>query len=187
MPTTPTTPPTPPDSGGSAGLSVEVFDSTDRLTPKALAWLTEHIHKAVLTMGGYGEVRVRVVGDDEMARQHEEFAGVAGTTDVLTFDLVDPEEHARPGPPTESGVFSSSVRKKYVLDTDILICRDEAERHSTAGGYPLERELLLYVVHGVLHCAGMDDHDPEESQRMHTMEDIILSAIGVGPVYRVGE
>jgi probable rRNA maturation factor len=187
-PTPPTHPPTPqpPETGVNPRLAVEVFDATRQLEPKTLSWLTEHIHKAVLSLGGYGEVRVRIVGDDEMARQHEEFAGVPGTTDVLTFDLVDLDESPRPAPPAPEGIYTDIVRLLYVLDTDILVCRDVAERHVAAAGYPYERELLLYVVHGVLHCVGMDDHDPEESQRMHAMEDIILSAIGVGPVYRTG-
>ena len=45
-------------------------------------------------------------------------------------------------------------------------------------------QLLLYILHGLLHCAGFDDHDPAEHDRMHTEEDRILTAIGVGPVFR---
>lgn len=38
--------------------------------------------------GAAGEVRVEVVDDAAMANAHEEYLGVEGTTDVITFDLM---------------------------------------------------------------------------------------------------
>jgi len=69
---------------------------------------------------------------------------------------------------------------------------DVADRHSQGipqpqpAVTPLRRELLLYVVHGVLHCLGMDDHDEAAAAAMHRVEDAVLTAIGVGPVYSAG-
>src|SRR6185369_8183115 len=96
---------------------------------------------------------VRVVGDEEMAAAHQRFSGVAGTTDVLTFDL------------TEAG---------GALDVDLLVCFDEASRQAASRGHGVERELLLYVVHGVLHCLGHDDHEEAAAARMHAEEDRVL-------------
>lgn len=101
-----------------------------------------------------------------MAAAHSGFLGVDGTTDVLTFDLTEP------GQPD--------------LDVDILVCVDEARRQGAARGHGVERELLLYIVHGVLHCLGHDDHDPSAAARMHAEEDRILEAVGVGPTYATG-
>src|SRR5262249_30742782 len=147
-----------------------------------------HIEKAIWHLGAAGEVRVRVVDDAAMAEAHEEFAGVAGTTDVLTFDLTDPE--AAPAPQLDLGRRClDSDSNRYGLDTDILVCFDVAERQvapktpETGESIPVERELLLYVVHGVLHCLGMDDHDEATAAAMHRVEDVVLTAIGVGPVY----
>lgn len=172
-------------------LSIEVLDQTRRLSPAALAWLTDHLRKAVQHLGAAGEVRVRIVNDEEMAQAHEEFAGVAGTTDVLTFDMTDPE--AGPPPPLvlELGKLEKSSHL-FAIDTDILACLDVADRQSqgnTPGSTqsrPVERELLLYTVHGVLHCLGMDDHDEAAAAAMHRVEDAVLTAIGVGPVYAAG-
>jgi len=173
---------------GVQELSVEVVDQTGRLAPPALKWLTEHIEKAVRHLGAAGEVRVRIVGDAEMASAHEEFAGVPGTTDVLTFDLVDPEAARPPRVDVDAGRLDfASI--SYGLDTDILACLEVAERQvatseaEMGGSASLERELLLYVVHGVLHCLGMDDHDDVAAAAMHRVEDVVLTAIGVGPVY----
>lgn len=71
------------------------------------------------------------------------------------------------------------------LDVDILVCADEAARQAAVRAVPVERELLLYIVHAVLHCLGEDDHDEASAGRMHEREDRILSAIGVGAVYSV--
>ncbi len=142
--------------------AVDVVDGSGRLGPAAVAWLGEKGAAAVSVLGAGGEVRVRVVGDGEMAAAHERFKGEAGTTDVLTFDLAE-----GPGP----------------LDADILVCIDEAARQAGARGHSVERELLLYVIHGVLHCLGHDDHEDAAAARMHAEEDRVLEAIGVGAVY----
>jgi probable rRNA maturation factor len=94
---------------------------------------------------------------------HRRHTGVAGTTDVLTFDL------------REMGLGP--------LDVDIVVCLDEADRQAASRGHAVERELLLYVVHGLMHCLGHDDHEEAACARMHAAEDAVLTAIGVGPVY----
>lgn len=121
-------------------------------------------------LGLSGDVRVSVLDDAAMSKLHKDFCDIEGTTDVLTFDLSD-------------GRNSDIDRVLITIDTDIAVCLDEALRHATPGGYPVEHELLLYVVHGVLHCLGHDDHDPEQAAAMHRREDEILRAIGVGAVY----
>jgi probable rRNA maturation factor len=63
---------------------------------------------------------------------------------------------------------------------------DEAGRQSAVRGHTVEQELLLYVVHGVLHCLGHDDHDPDAAARMHAEEDRVLAAVGVGVTYARG-
>lgn len=160
----------------------QLSDATGRVPAATQDWIRTHANLALARLGGDGEVRVRIVGDVEMARDHEEFAGVPGTTDVLTFDMSDPEAE-RPEKPTESAIKSGLVRILYTFDTDILVCLDEAMRQAGRHGYPFERELLLYIVHGALHCLGFDDHDEREYAEMHAMEDAVLGAIGVGPVF----
>jgi probable rRNA maturation factor len=165
-----------------AALNVDVFDETGRLGGDQTGWIKSHIERAIKHLGTKGSVRVRVVADAAMAAAHAEFAGVEGTTDVLTFDLTDPEEAGPPEVNPETGRLASDSNT-YGLDADILVCVDEGLRQSGERGYPVERELLLYVVHGVLHCLGMDDHDEASFEAMHRAEDAILTAIGVGPVF----
>ena len=118
-----------------------------------------------------GEVRVRIVDDAEMSAQHAEYAGIPGTTDVLTFDM--------------SG--ESDPRGVVLLDVDITLCLDEAARQGAKRGHAPEDELLLYALHGVLHCLGHDDHDDEAYRAMHAAEDEILAAIGASVRFHAAE
>jgi probable rRNA maturation factor len=110
------------------------------------------------------------VDDAEMAVAHERYSGIPGTTDVLTFDLREPGE---------------SAAEPAQMDVDLYVCVDEARRQAAGRGHAVERELLLYIVHGVLHCLGEDDHDDATYARMHAREDEVLQAIGVGRVFDV--
>ena len=169
--------PTLPDRAapiGSRSLSgpptvVDLLDPEGRLSHAEHTAITDRVLEALALLrtpphGSHdtrGEVRVRVVGDAEMAREHEARTGVVGTTDVLTFDL------------------SESAG----LDTDILVCADEADRQAARLGHDRADELLLYIIHGVLHCLGHDDHDDDAFARMHAAEDALLHDLGVGAVF----
>ncbi len=126
-------------------------------------WLEEHtIAVLCYLQKENSEVSVRVVKDTEMSALHVKHSGVEGTTDVLTFD------HGS---------------KEHSLYADIAICVDVAEREAKKRNHALKNELLLYIVHGMLHCCGFDDHEDSSHKLMHAEEDKILSAIGVGCVW----
>ncbi len=156
----------------AAIAEIDILDPGRLVPAPALRWLLDHARAALAELGaaGGGEVRVSIVDDPAMAAAHERYSNVPGTTDVLTFDL-------RTG---GTGVPPVSAEP---LDVDILVCADEARRQAAPRAVPLEHELLLYIVHGVLHCLGEDDHDEAAAVRMHQREDRVLTAIGVGPVY----
>lgn len=141
--------------------AVSLTDETSRLAQPALVWLHQKATAAITALDPAGELSVRIIADDEMAAAHQTHKNVPGTTDVLTFDLSDNDS----------------------LDVDLLICLDEAKRQATARAHTPEQELLLYIVHGLLHCTGHDDHDEQQAQAMHKAEDEILAQLGVDATY----
>ena len=146
----------PPEPKLSLTCDVESDDCDKR-------WLSTQIDAACTHLPrDVHRIAVRIVDDAEMIDLHRRFHDDATTTDVLTFD-----SGATEGP----------------LEVDIAVCLDEARRNASDRGHDVARELLLYIVHGLLHCCGHDDHDADEHRRMHAEEDRILTAIGVGPVY----
>lgn len=156
----------PPHSPQRTPAAIDLDDRTARLTARRLAALRTHLAEALDHLRLAGELRVAIVADDAMTRAHAEHLGDATTTDVITFDLAD-----------------GAAARTRELDADLLLCLDEAARCADRAGRPVEHELLLYALHGVLHCTGHDDHHPADHRAMHALEDEVLSAIGVGPVF----
>jgi probable rRNA maturation factor len=110
---------------------------------------------------------VAVVDDGTMSRIHERFLGKAGPTDVISFPLESREDGR-------------------VVEGEVVVCLDVAERESARRAHPVDRELLLYALHGLLHLAGYDDLSEPEALRMHALEDKILVGLGLGPVFANG-
>lgn len=150
--------------------SVELVDATGQMPGELVAWVAERAESAAAFLECLGEVRVRVVSDEDMAAAHEKHLGDPSTTDVLTFDMAD-----------------GAAARTRVLDTDVLVCLDEAGRQAALRKHGVHLEILLYVVHAMLHCVGFDDRTRARARAMHEREDEVLSAIGVGVVYRAGE
>lgn len=163
-------PPAPPDAQpGDNQLVIDLSLHTDDADPPLLGWLDHMLARAAALAGvTRGRLGLIVVADDEMARLHEQWKRVPGTTDVLTFDLA--EDDAPENQP----------------DGDIVVCLDEARRQADHHGHTPRQELLLYAVHGLLHLLGEDDHDDDAYAQMHRREDELLTALGVGPVFSPG-
>lgn len=94
---------------------------------------------------------VVVVGDRKMRQLNREFAGVDGTTDVLAFDLSGEE-------------VAGGVEGEVVVNAAV------AAAEAGKRGKRVEDELLLYVVHGVLHLGGYRDGTPAQKKRMRKAE-----------------
>lgn len=152
--------------------SVGVSDPLRLVPASVLNRVLEWATAAAAHLNLSGEVRVRLENDAGMSAVHRRFSGVDGTTDVLTFDLRDAGEAA-----------DNPAR----MDVDIHVCVDEARRQAARRGHTLEQELALYIVHGVMHCLGEDDHDDGAYARMHAREDELLAAIGAGRVFDAPE
>ncbi|MCZ6835290.1 MAG: rRNA maturation RNase YbeY [Planctomycetota bacterium] len=158
----------PPEQSGPIDhepfVGIEVVAS-DTLACESvdLDWIREWLQRAAEHQGSAIErLSIRVYENEAMAHLHEQFGGPATPTDVLTFPMHD-------GTPIEA---------------DIAICIDVAREKAAEQGHTVERELLLYALHGLLHCVGFDDHAESDYATMHAEEDRILEAIGIGALFK---
>ena len=144
-------------------ITVTVDDAVDGVN---VGWLETKATSTLELLGkNKSQLAVCVVNDATMIQLHKDHSNRSETTDVLTFD---------------NGSTDGSIH------ADIAICFDVAKRALGDRSHNLNEELLLYVVHGILHCIGFDDHDEETHRKIHEEEDRVLTAIGVGPVWRSG-
>lgn len=111
------------------------------------------------------ELSIILTNDTRLHELNLNYLGVDAPTDVLSFPAseTDPETGAR-----------------YI--GDILISIPRARAQADAAGHPLESEVQLLVVHGVLHLLGHDHAQPEEKARMWTAQAEILETLGLGNI-----
>lgn len=132
--------------------------------PASQGWLEKQLVRiAKLAKVDGGQIAIVLVDDERMSELHEQFSGIGGTTDILTFDHRD-----EPDDP---------------LEADLILCKDVAEREAQKRGHETRLELLLYAVHGLNHLLGGDDHTAAGAKAMHAWEDQMLTAAGFGAVF----
>ena len=62
---------------------------------------------------------------------------------------------------------------------DIVISLPTAARQARSAGWPLEDEVVLLAVHGLLHLLGYDDATAPEAARMRDISAEVLAAAGI--------
>ena len=124
---------------------------------------------------GLAEVSLIFTSVETMSELNAQFMGKSGPTDVLSFPIDDePQPAGRvpdaggsgPGDPTESEIPQ--------LVGDIVICPTVAVTNAVEHDCPLDDEIALLIVHGVLHLLGWDHAVDLEAERMEAREQELL-------------
>ncbi len=97
------------------------------------------------TLAELAEVPVILVSDRRMAELHRQFLGLAGPTDVITF------QHG-----------------------EIVISAETARSNAKQFGTAVLHEIQLYLVHGLLHLHGFDDTTVSGAQKMKGTQNRLL-------------
>jgi probable rRNA maturation factor len=138
---------------------------TDPYSENVQPQLLHQAAVAVLTNEGYplqSEITIVVDNDGHIQNLNSTFLGINAPTDVLSF----PSEEIDP----ETG-------NQYL--GDIIISYPRALSQARAAGHPVESELQLLVVHGVLHLLGYDHAVEDEKKKMWEVQEKILADLGV--------
>ena len=96
------------------------------------------------------EISILIVSDRKIASLHRQFMNESGPTDVITF------QHG-----------------------EIFVGVESARRNARRFGNAFERELRLYLVHGLLHLHGFDDRNAASARRMRVVQRKILATATV--------
>ena len=95
------------------------------------------------------ELSIVIVGVRRMRAINQKYLNHDYVTDVLSFDLGEDS-------------------------AEIIICPAIARLNARAYHTSTESEIILYVLHGILHLAGYDDHSPADTLEMRRMEKELL-------------
>lgn len=99
-----------------------------------------------------------------MADLHMRWMDLPGPTDVMSFPMDELEPGGRP----------DAAEPGPSMLGDIVLCPQFAADQAKAAGHPLEHELALLTVHGVLHLLGYDHAEPDEEKEMFALQAQLL-------------
>lgn len=129
-------------------ITDDLLDQFTRSGNMALPMILEHPANGGGVLGDMEEVEISIVNDEVIAQVHEDFMDIPGATDVITF-----------------------------AHGEIVISAETALEYGAKYESSFEKELMLYIIHGLLHLAGHEDADPEERAVMEGIQTRILDEV----------
>lgn len=107
--------------------------------------------ESILDDFGYdqSEISLAFIDDAAIRELNRQYLDHDYETDVISFVLEETET---------------------ALTGQLLVSTETAKRIAGSIGVPIEHEVMLYVVHGMLHLVGFDDTDPESAEKMRAAE-----------------
>ena len=104
------------------------------------------------------ELSIVFTDPDSIALLHEQYMGLQGPTDVLSF----PMDEIKPGK-GEEGMLG-----------DIMICPQVASIQARCTGHRTIDEILLLEIHGILHLLGFDHNSDKLQRQMFSLQRYLL-------------
>jgi probable rRNA maturation factor len=117
----------------------ELRDFSQQVAPLVLNLAREELPEQILVV---------LVSDRKISAIHEQFMGIAGPTDVITF------QHG-----------------------EIVVSVETAAKQATEYETDLLHELRLYITHGLLHLAGYDDHSEDDFHKMAKLQNELVAKV----------
>jgi probable rRNA maturation factor len=157
-------------------LSIRNRQQVRSVDTALLRRITRTLLKEDLDIQTY-ELAVHLLTADEMSTLNETFLQHQGSTDVITFDHVEPA-HSVTGSPRQSPRH---------LHGEIFLSVPDAVRQAGQFKTTWQNELVRYVIHGLLHLIGHDDLAPATRKMMKRVENQLVKRMtAVFPVSKLG-
>ncbi|MFH0764140.1 MAG: rRNA maturation RNase YbeY [Candidatus Omnitrophota bacterium] len=137
------------------GIRIDNLHKKYRLNIAFIKKITAEILRYLKKSRGI-ELEIVFLNDNAISALNKKYKGRSGPTDVLSF-----------------GIDRKEFGKKGFIG-EIFISPDQALRNSKIFKTPLEEEIILYVIHGILHLSGYDDERAPDKRRMAKIQDEIL-------------
>ncbi|MGB7345782.1 MAG: rRNA maturation RNase YbeY [Pirellulaceae bacterium] len=154
----------PPPSGSA--IEVDLIVDADITSPLSVDEILQAVRTAANQQGFHdGSIGVRITNDPTIRQINAQHLGHDYATDVISFGYdADPPR----------------------IEGELVVSVDTANQKALEIGWPQKHEMLLYIVHGVLHITGMDDHEPSDRAAMRTAEENVFLYLGIQEISRCG-
>jgi probable rRNA maturation factor len=119
------------------------------------------------------ELGVTLVGAAEMARVNWQFLQHAGSTDVITFDHTEAQVSRK-----------SAAAGRREICGELYVCVDDAVAQARSFRTIWPAEVVRYIVHGILHLCGHDDHRAAARRVMKQEENRLVRRLGQDFAFR---
>ncbi|MCS7467141.1 rRNA maturation RNase YbeY [Stieleria sp. ICT_E10.1] len=147
-----------------AGVAVDVlWDGTVEAWQDRLGLSDDRMAEAVRAAAarrGFqrGQIGVRITDDATIHEINARHLSHDYPTDVISFPYSDDPDH---------------------IEGELVASVETAHENASEVGWEVANEMLLYVIHGVLHIGGMDDHEADERALMRDAEREVLARLGL--------
>jgi len=129
----------------------------------------EKVAQKALTSTGYSphafSLTIVIDDDNTLQKLNAQYSGVDETTDVLSFEMNEKDP--------ETGI---------VYLGDIVISFPRASEQALAAGHSVMNELMLLLIHGILHLIGYDHVSENDKARMWTLQYKLFCDLDLGDV-----
>jgi len=141
-------------------------------------WLQRTAEQVLIAQGvGSGvELGVVITGQERVQQLNRNYRGKDEPTDVLAFYML-PELTAEAG-----AEFPSFVTPPDGISHlgEVIISYPQAVIQAEEHGHSTKREIIVLIIHGILHLLGYEHDKPELKRQMATREAEILSYVEGG-------
>jgi rRNA maturation RNase YbeY len=121
------------------------------------------------------EIDLVIIGEKRMRSMNHKWRGKDKATDVLSFESASGRTKER----------SPKNGFKFIFPPDgivrlgqIFICASVAARQAKEDGHSFDKEMVVLLVHGILHLAGYDhEKSASEARKMFSLQEKIIKEI----------
>jgi len=148
-------------------MQVELINSQDsiELNLEFIKKATSYILKK-FDRGSSKRINIIFVGNDEIKKLNKKYRNIDRPTDVLSFSYL-----SNPDSPEEYDDFP--------IVGEIYISPEAAVENSMEQGdeWSIELEIMLLIIHGLLHIFGYGHENEEDKARMFGVQDSMINDI----------
>ncbi len=121
--------------------------------------------RKTLKAEGYGKVQTSILlcSDAYIKKLNRKYRGVDASTDVLAFSMHEDR--------------FSKVHPEIL--GDVVISLETASRQAKRFRHSLDEEIVLLVIHGILHLVGYDHLKKKDKELMRKKEKQILKSLNI--------